>query len=76
MAEKEIIVTSPQISFEEYPNEEISEDGMINIMVGDLQRIKIYPQKGFQVPQEIPANVWDAYKQLVVAGYTKQLVKE
>lgn len=45
--EKEFRVTSPQISYEEYPNDEISQDEMINIMVGDLQRIKIYPEKGF-----------------------------
>ena len=73
--EKEVIVTSPQIQFEAYPNEEISEDDMINIMVGDLQRIKIYPEKGFQILQDIPEEVWGAYEQLVAAGYTKHLVK-
>ncbi len=74
--EKEVVVTSLQILFEEYPNEEISKDDVINIMVGDLQRIKIYPDKGFQIAQEIPADVWDAYKQLVTAGYTKHLIME
>ncbi|OGZ11046.1 MAG: hypothetical protein A3D67_03250 [Candidatus Lloydbacteria bacterium RIFCSPHIGHO2_02_FULL_51_22] len=74
--EKEVIVTSPQIPFEEYPNGEISEDEVINIIVGDLQRIKIYPEKGFQIPQEIPNDVWEAYEQLVAAGYTRHLVKE
>ena len=73
---KEVIVTSPQIPFGKYPNEEISEDEVINIMVGDLQRIKIYPEKEFQIPQEIPEDVWEAYEQLVTAGYTKHLVKE
>jgi len=75
-SDKEVIVTSPQIPFEEYPNDEISEDEVINIMVGDLQRIKIYPEKGFQISQEIPDDVWEAYEQLVTAGYTKQLVSE
>jgi len=73
---KELIVTSPQISFEEYPNEEIPLERVINIMVGDLQRIKIYPTKGFQVYQEIPAEVWDAYEQLVTMGFDKHLAKE
>ncbi|TAL20068.1 YdcF family protein [Patescibacteria group bacterium] len=74
--DKKVIVTSPQIPFEEYPNEKISEDEVINIMVGDLQRIKVYPKKGFQITQEIPEDVWTAYDQLVALGYTKQLVKE
>lgn len=52
--EKSLIVTSPPISFEDYPNEEISKDKVINIMVGDLQRIKLYPGRGFQIFQEIP----------------------
>ena len=46
---KEIVVTSPQISFDNYPNNEISKDDLINIMVGDLHRIKTYSEKGFQI---------------------------
>ena len=74
-SEIELIVTSPQMSFDEYPNEEISIDDVINIMVGDLQRIKEYPAKGFQIPQEIPVGVWDAYDKLVGSGYNKHLIK-
>ncbi len=72
--EKEIIVTSPQISFDDYPNGQISSDDVINIMVGDLQRIAIYPKQGFQIAQEIPVDVWDAFEQLVALGYTKHLI--
>jgi uncharacterized SAM-binding protein YcdF (DUF218 family) len=71
---KKLIVTSPQISFEDYPNEEIPLEHVINIMVGDMQRIKIYPAKGFQTFQEIPGDVWNAYEQLVELGYDKHLV--
>lgn len=74
--EKEFVVTSPQISFEEYPTSEIPKDRVVNIMVGDLQRIKIYPEKGFQIYQEIPPEVWSAYEQLVSLGYTEQLIKD
>lgn len=73
---KEFILASSDISFEDYPNEEIPQDTLINIMVGDLQRIKIYPEKGFQIYQEIPDEVWQAYEQLVRLGYTKHLIKE
>jgi len=74
--EKECVVTSPQISFEDYPDKEISENDVIHIVVGDLQRIKLYSEKGFQIPQEIPADVWTAYEKLIAAGYTKHLARE
>jgi uncharacterized SAM-binding protein YcdF (DUF218 family) len=77
--EKEAIVTSPQASFEEYmdeySNEELSTDTVISIMVGDLQRIKLYPAKGYQIYQEIPADVWAAYRMLVEAGFDKHLIE-
>lgn len=72
---KELRVTSPQIPFEEYPSEEIPLEKVISIMVGDLQRIKVYPQKGFQVYQEIPKEVWDAYEQLVNLGFDQHLIR-
>lgn len=73
--DKKLIVTSPLFTFEEYPNEEIQTEKVINIMIGDLQRIKIYPQKGFQVSQEIPDDVWQAYERLVELGFDQHLIK-
>ncbi len=73
----ELIVTSPPISLEEYPNESNSYDEhWLHAMVGDLQRIKEYPAKGFQIEQEIPELVWKAYECLVSKGYTQRLIKE
>jgi hypothetical protein len=74
--DKNLLVTSPQIPFDEYATDEIPLERVINIMIGDLQRIQLYPAKGFQIYQEIPAEVWDAYEQLVVLGFDKHLVKE
>jgi uncharacterized SAM-binding protein YcdF (DUF218 family) len=73
--EKELIVSSPPIPFKKYPTESITEENLINIMVGDLQRIKIYPEKGFQIFQEIPDDVWEAHEKLVEFGFNKQLIK-
>ena len=73
--EKDIIVSSPQIRFEDYPTVDMPLEKVIHIMVGDLQRIKIYAEREFQIYQDIPGEVWDAYEQLVGAGYTEQLVK-
>lgn len=77
--EKEIIVTSPRASFDEYlrayTNPELSPDDVVSIMVGDLQRIQIYPRKGFQIPQDVPDDVRAAYEELVSAGYDRHLVE-
>jgi len=73
---KKIIVTSPQISFDDYYNDQIPKNEVISIMIGDLQRIKIYPGRGFQIFQKIPVDVWDAYEKLVDLGYTKHLIKD
>ena len=76
--EKELIVTSPQVSFRdylaEYTNRKLSPADVVSIMVGDLQRIKLYPARGFQIAQEIPDDVWGAFEGLVRAGYDKYLI--
>ena len=72
-----LIVTSPPISLEDYPNEANSQDEhWLHAMVGDLQRIKEYPAKGFQIVQDIPEEVWAAYEYLVSLGYDKRLIKD
>ncbi|MEJ7694334.1 YdcF family protein [Daejeonella sp.] len=72
--DKSLYVTSPQISFDDYPTAEISLGKVISIMVGDLQRIRMYPEKGYQVYQEIPDEVWEAYESLVDRGYDGHLM--
>ncbi len=78
-SEIDFIITSPQYSYEEYcdfySNGEISIDEFISIMVGDLQRIDLYGKNGFQIKQEIPNKVWDAYNNLVSLKYDKHLCK-
>ena len=71
----DFVVTSPPIPFEGYFNEQNKKEDIINIMVGDLQRIKEYPAMGFQIEQKIPAEVWSAFEKLVAAGFTKHLIK-
>lgn len=70
----EILVTSPQISFENYPNEEISLEEIIHLIVWDLQRIIKYPRLWFQIYQEIPDEVIHAYQELIHLWFTKYLL--
>jgi uncharacterized SAM-binding protein YcdF (DUF218 family) len=69
-----VSVTGPQISYENYPNGVISKALLINIMVGDTQRIRLYPELGFQVAQDMPTEVWSAFEELVKRGYVQRLV--
>lgn len=77
---KELIVTSPRVSFGEYltgySNQALTADDVISIMVGDLQRIRVYADRGFQIPQAIPNDVWAAYEELVAAGYDAHLLRD
>jgi DUF218 domain len=47
----------------------ISKERVISNMIGDLRRLKTYPAKGFLIPMDIPAEVWDASEKLVEIGY-------
>ena len=49
---------------------------VIDMLVGDLQRVVEYPARGFAVAQDVPADVTDAYQQLIAAGYDSRLMKE
>ncbi|KAI0138589.1 DUF218 domain-containing protein [Hypoxylon sp. NC0597] len=68
-----ILVTSPQFKWTEYPNNDNPRDLVINIAVGDLIRIRDYPSRGFQIPQDIPDEVWEAGQRLIRAGYDSHL---
>lgn len=74
-AEVEVMVTSPLATCGEYlAASSIDREQVIDIIVGDTQRIKLYSDKGFQIHQDIPAEVWKAWEELVKAGYTKHLI--
>ena len=77
--ELDFSVTSPQVSIPEYlrraREQGISENASISVIVGDFQRIELYAQKGYQLPQHIPEEAWNAFHALVAMGYDKQLAK-
>lgn len=75
----EFIITSPQVSIAWHIHKAeqsgMTEKGVIETVVGDIQRMSLYAQKGYQIPQDIPDQVQIAYHRLIEAGYTGQLVK-
>ena len=77
--EQSFSVTCPQVTISEYlrraREQGISENASVSVIVGDFQRIELYAKLGYQLPQEIPDNAWDAFHALVAMGYDKQLAK-
>lgn len=67
-------ITSPLISYDDYFNEENPKEKVLNTLTGDMQRIREYPALGFQIPQEIPKEVWAAYERMVSAGFTRRVI--
>ena len=77
--EVRITVTSPQVTIPEYladaKRQGITENAAVSVIVGDFQRMDLYAQKGYQLPQEIPEEAREAFRQLVAMGFDKQLAK-
>jgi uncharacterized SAM-binding protein YcdF (DUF218 family) len=69
-------MASPTVAWEDYPTEELPRDKVINIMVGDLQRIIEYPKLGFQIEQDVPPEVRAAMEYLISQGYDQALIKK
>lgn len=59
---QQVCVTSPKSTFCDYFNDEIDLDTTVRAMLGDFERIKVYPALGFQTEQEIPACVEHSYQ--------------
>ena len=69
-------VASPEMSLEEYFTEELTPEKIIQIMLGDLQRIWIYGRRGWSAPQRVPEDVMAAYEHLKALGFTRHLIEE
>ena len=73
------IYTSPQVTVEQHIAHAeatgIPRRRVIETLVGDIQRMELYPKKGYQIPVEIPDEVRAAFHALVAEGYTGQLAQ-
>ena len=77
--EMDFIVTSPRVTIQEYvelsQKQGIGEDQVVEILAGDFQRIEVYAEKGYQLPQQIPQKARDAFEALKALGFTGELVR-
>lgn len=72
--EVQVICASEPIDFASYI-ETIGEPGLVlDMLVGDLQRVIEYPALGFAVEQQVPDAVHAAYQRLIDGGFTSRLM--
>ena len=69
-------LASPDMTLDQYFTDELTPVKIINIMLGDLQRIWIYGRRGWSAPQKFPEEVMTAYESLKAAGFTRHLIAE
>lgn len=47
---------------------------VLNMLVGDTQRIWVYADQGFAIRQDMPRGVLAAFSRLVANGFTQRLL--
>ncbi|MGV9990003.1 YdcF family protein [Streptomyces sp. NPDC003374] len=72
--EVDVVCASEPLELDDYIKSIGDEKLVVDMLVGDLQRVIEYPKLGFAVEQEVPADVFDAYERLVRAGFDSRLV--
>ncbi|MBR2420778.1 MAG: YdcF family protein [Oscillospiraceae bacterium] len=72
-------ITSPQVTIPQYleaaKGQGITENASVSVIVGDFQRMDLYAKLGYQLPQHIPEETWEAFRKLVEMGFDQQLAK-
>jgi len=64
----------PQFEFPKDVSNVIGVFGVINEMVGDIQRIMLYPEQGFQIEHQLPDEVVASWEYLVGRGFTAHMM--
>lgn len=81
MKNKKILITSPNMTFNDFitkMEKKTKEDreNNISVIVGDIQRLIIFPQLGWQTENKVPKEVINAYEVLKNKKYDKYIFKE
>ncbi|MFF5365650.1 YdcF family protein [Streptomyces sp. NPDC013187] len=70
----EVVSASSPMTLDEYADSIGDARLVIDMLVGALQRLMIYPEQGFMIDQPLPADVLEAYERLCRAGFTSRLL--
>lgn len=72
--EVQVYSASTSMTFDEYVESLGDPRLVIDMLVGALQRILVYPARGYMVSQPVPGEVLLAYERLCKAGFTSRLL--
>lgn len=72
--EVEIVSSSTPMSLEDYVDSINDPRLVIDMLVGSLQRLLVYPQQGFMIEMPVPTDVVAAYQRLCDAGFVSRLI--
>ena len=68
------VCVSQPLSFEEYVTTHDDEKQLIDMLMGDMQRVMEYPKRGFAIEQHVPERARDAFDRLRTRGYDTWLL--
>ncbi|MFU8852611.1 YdcF family protein [Micromonospora sp. SL1-18] len=72
--EVDVVCASNSLELDDYVRSIGDPRRVVDMLVGDTQRIEVYAERGFAIPQEVPDEVQAAFGRLVAAGYTSRLI--
>ncbi|MEU5726080.1 YdcF family protein [Micromonospora sp. NPDC047738] len=70
----DVVCASNPLELDDYVSSIGDPRRVVDMLVGDTQRIEVYAHRGFAIPQEMPDEVRAAFERLVAAGYTSRLI--
>ena len=70
----DVLCSSAPLPLDDYIQTIGDADRVINMLVGDTQRLWVYPAKGWAAEVPVPQEVRQAYARLVDSGYTSRLL--
>lgn len=72
--EVDVTCASEPLKFDDYLDSIGDEKLVLDMLVGDLQRVIEYPKLGFAIEQDVPEDVHAAYQSLLAAGFDSRLL--
>ncbi|MFD0855839.1 YdcF family protein [Actinomadura adrarensis] len=68
----EWLVAAPEISYDTCMKDDPRQ--VLELMVGDLQRMVVYAERGFQAPMPMSEDAWLAHEELARLGYDRHVI--
>ena len=72
--EVDVVCASNPLSLDAYVESIGDARKVIDMLIGDTQRIEVYAECGFAIPQRLPDDVHAAFERLVAAGFTSRSI--